>query len=148
MNEREPLLYNGSAPRQGKRYFTLSDARRALPYVRRIAADIQTTQAERLVLHARLEAAAGGGGSAEPLRKLQSELDRLTTRLEHLIGELQMVGVDLKDPARGLLDFPALHEGHEILLCWKAGEETIAWWHEVDTGYTGRRPVEELHDHM
>ena len=52
-----------------------------------------------------------------------------------------MIGVDLKDPSRALLDFPALHEGREILLCWKADEETITHWHETAAGIAGRKSV-------
>jgi len=145
MNKPETMLQNGAQPRKGKRYFTLADAHRALPLVKRIAADIQRTQADRFRLHSELTALSGNEFAAEPARQLQVELDKQTMRLEVLVDELQKVGVDLKDPARGLLDFPAIHEGREILLCWKAGEDLITAWHEVDTGYAGRRPIDELH---
>lgn len=145
MTKPESVLQNGSQPRKGKRYFTLAEARRALPLVRRIAADIQTTQGLRFGLHSELSAQPAGEAVSGPMRRLQDQLDQQTNRLEQLVDELQKVGVDLKDPARGLLDFPAIHEGREVLLCWKVGEETITHWHEVDTGYAGRRSVEELH---
>jgi hypothetical protein len=144
MTTPQSALQNGFAPRQGKKYFTLAEACRALPLVRRIAADIQATQANRFHLHAELGAQTVGDPAGAELRKLQQELDKQTNRLEELVTELHKVGVDLKDPARGLLDFPAVHEGREISLCWKAGEETISYWHEVEAGYAGRRPVSEL----
>jgi hypothetical protein len=145
MTKPEPALVSGASPRSGKKYFTLSDARRALPLVKRIAADIQATQTDRFRLHGELSALAADL-AGERIHELQDLLDKQTTRLENLIDELSKIGVDLKDPARALLDFPAIHEGREIMLCWKGGEETITSWHEVDTGYAGRRPVEELHD--
>ena len=144
MTNPEPVLAHGFAPRNGKKYFTLADARRALPLVRRIAADIQSTQADRFHLHAELSSQSATEPATPAVRKLQDDLNKQTNRLEGLVGELQQIGVDLKDPARGLLDFPAIHEGREIQLCWKAGEETIAFWHEVDAGYANRRPVTEL----
>jgi hypothetical protein len=145
MTKPQPVLASGAAPRNGKKYFTLDDARRALPLVKRIAADIQTTQADRFRLHGELSTLVPDL-AADRILQLQNALDKQTNRLENLVEELHKVGVDLKDPARALLDFPAIHNGREIMLCWKGGEENITHWHEVDTGYAGRRPVEELQD--
>ena len=142
MSDVNSALQPGSAPKRGKKYFTLGDARRALPYVKRIARDIQDAQENRLRLHTEL--GEGTNTSPDRARRLQAELGRETGRLEALVDELQKAGVELKDPARGLLDFPSMHKDREILLCWKSGEETITHWHEVNTGYAGRRPVEEL----
>ena len=108
--------------------------------MKRIAADIQKSQASRLRIHAELSA---GLCDLSPREQaiLQSDFDRATERLERLIEELTQLGVDLKDPSRALLDFPAIHEGREVLLCWKADEESIGHWHEVGGGFAGRRPV-------
>jgi len=136
---------NPSPPRKGRKYFKLAEARRALPLVKRIAADIQRVQAQRLALHTELSA-----GLATLAPKKQEELARAfnteTDRLEKLVAELTHIGVELKDPGRGLIDFPALHEGREILLCWRGDEDDISHWHELDTGFAGRRPVSELSD--
>ena len=145
MASSESILENLSRPREGRKYFTLREAKRALGLVRRIATDIQETQAERVRLHGALTS-DGRGKETPEARKMQERLDERTARLEELIRELEKIGVELKDPARGLLDFPAIHEGREILLCWKGGEATITHWHEIDGGFSGRRPVEELHD--
>jgi len=128
---------------EGKKYFTLAEARRALPLVKRIAADIQATQALRLKIHAELS--AGLPDMSIPQQELlQADFDRATERLENLIDELARVGVELKDPSRALLDFPAWYDGREILLCWKADEDSITHWHEVESGFAGRKPVEML----
>jgi len=50
----------------------------------------------------------------------------------------------LKDYEMGLIDFPAVHQGREVYLCWKLGEKQIVAWHEVDAGFSGRRDVKEL----
>lgn len=137
------ILETQVVPKKGKKYFTVEEANRALPLVRRIARDIQEVQAQRLHLHAQLSSGIIEA-SAEMTRKLQAELDRRTDRLEALIDELTRIGVELKDPARGLLDFPAIHEGREVLLCWKGDEANVDYWHEVDGGFSGRRAVKEL----
>ena len=133
-----------SALRKGKKYFTLEEAHRALPLIKRIAADIQMTQAQRLRLHAELSAGLAQLSTAQQDR-LQAEFERATDRLEHLIEEISQVGVELKDPSRALLDFPCIHEGREVLLCWKADEPTITHWHEVEGGFAGRKSVALLH---
>ncbi len=58
-----------------------------------------------------------------------------------MIEELQAVGVELKDFDQLLLDFPAIHEGREICLCWHQGESSVNAWHEVGAGYAGRQDV-------
>ena len=54
---------------------------------------------------------------------------------------LQQLGVVVKDLDRGLVDFPALHNGEEVLLCWQVGEDEVAFWHGVDEGFAGRKPL-------
>jgi hypothetical protein len=51
------------------------------------------------------------------------------------------LGVELKDPAMGLIDFLALRDGREVYLCWRLGETAIDYWHETDTGFAGRQPL-------
>ncbi|MGN6368726.1 MAG: DUF2203 domain-containing protein [Phycisphaerae bacterium] len=128
-----------------RKYFTVAEARRALPLVKRVARDIQATQSERLKIHAELSAGLAGMLPAKQ-KRLQEEFERATDRLEKLIDELHMIGVELKDPSRALLDFPAMHEGREVLLCWKADEETITHWHETEAGYAGRKSVTLLQE--
>jgi len=135
-NARQPAI-------KGKKYFTLAEALRALPLVKRIAADVQSTQAQRLRLHAELSAGLSQLSSVQQDR-LQNDFEHATDRLESLIEELAKIGVQLKDPSRALLDFPALCEGREVLLCWKADEETITHWHEVEGGFAGRKSVATL----
>ena len=129
-----------SQVRAGKKYFTLAEAKRALALVRRIAADIQETQAQRLKLHAEI---SGGRAQLSSVQqdRLEARFEQATQRLEELVEEISRVGVELKDPSRALLDFPCVHEGREISLCWKADEPTILHWHELDGGFAGRKPI-------
>jgi len=125
----------GSRPR---RRFTLAEARRTLPLVRRIAADVVRAHAVAAGVHRQLSAKP----SREERLRLEVELDRAVVKLQGYVDELHDIGVELKDYATGLLDFVTLHEGREVYLCWRPGEETIDHWHETDAGIAGRRPVE------
>ncbi len=131
-------------PGKRNRYFTLGEAHRALPLVQRIAADIQRVELERRDLVELAGAIPEGAHDSREMREIEHSFDKLTERLAHFVEELVMIGVELKDPLRGLLDFPAIVDGREILLCWQIGEPALAWWHEVDAGYSGRRPICEL----
>src|SRR4051794_15239085 len=143
MSQATSTTHTQPEPVKGKKYFTLAEALRALPLVKRIASDVQATQAQRLRLHAELS--AGLSQLSPPQQdRLQSDFEHATDRLESLIEELTKIGVQLKDPSRALLDFPALCEGREVLLCWKGDEETITHWHEVEGGFAGRKPVTSL----
>jgi hypothetical protein len=62
--------------------------------------------------------------------------------LRGLLVELQQAGLVLRDLDRGLVDFPALRGGREVYLCWEFGEHRIGFWHELDTGFAGREPLE------
>jgi hypothetical protein len=57
------------------------------------------------------------------------------------MAQLQALGVVVKDLDRGLIDFPHRREGREVYLCWEYGEERIDYWHETDSGYSGRQPL-------
>ena len=57
-------------------------------------------------------------------------------------GQLEELGIQLKDYGHGLIDFPSMRDGRVVLLCWKADEgDHIEWWHDVETGFAGRQPL-------
>ncbi len=121
-----------------KRYFTVELANKALPYVSRIVEDITTVYAR--IIELRRSADRPGG----PDPQMEREYDRTMDRLGELVDELHAVGVELKDFELGLVDFPCQFQGRDVLLCWKRGEKSIAHWHEVDAGLSGRQPVSIL----
>ena len=65
-------------------------------------------------------------------------------RVEAAVRQIDAWGITLRDIGSGLVDFPALANGRPIWLCWKLGETDIAWWHELEAGLAGRRPLIEL----
>lgn len=129
------------APRSGKRIFTVEEANRALGYVSRVVEDLAPCYLRVLAYRHRLEKPAPDDNREQ----LDAEYDQEMDRLSDLVDELQQVGVEIKDLERCLIDFPAIHEGREIYLCWHRGEKSVTHWHELDAGFAMRQPVSELH---
>lgn len=127
-------------PRAKKKFFTVVEANRALPYVSRIMEDIRTSYSRARELEDRMDRPMPDDNT----QKMQDEFDRTIEDLNRFVQELQQVGVHIKDYDLGLLDFPGEHEGREICLCWKRGEDKIHAWHEVDGGYAGRKDLKML----
>ena len=65
----------------------------------------------------------------------------VATQIAKEIGEIQAMGVLVKDLDTGLVDFPATRDGEDILLCWQLGEDEVAYWHGLEDGYAGRQPL-------
>jgi hypothetical protein len=85
------------------------------------------------------------GGSIpdhEELTKKRTEGLRLTVQLNQAVERIQTTGCVVKDLDEGLVDFPSLRDGQEVYLCWKLGEERIAYWHGLEEGFAGRKPLD------
>lgn len=126
-----------------KKTFTLKEANQTLPLVRKIVEDIARVHGEILETQAKAEALAAEGRAVRA-EEAQDRLADLSDHVYELAEELASVGCLLKDPAQGLVDFPARLDGRIVFLCWKSGEPEIRFWHEVDSGFAGRRPVRGL----
>ncbi len=121
--------------------FTLAEANDLLPGVSANLKTIQKLYAkiDTFRAAARLAAVAsefGGGmkGGSDYVKALY-EIGKITT-------ELHDMGIQLKDYSRGLIDFPSMRDGRIVLLCWQLGEdEIIEWWHELEAGFAGRKPL-------
>jgi hypothetical protein len=86
---------------------------------------------------------AGNGGGIPPaeLAGLREDVQRRALELAAAVEEIRALGVLVKDLDTGLVDFPSVREGEEILLCWRLGEEEVAFYHGYDDGFAGRRPL-------
>jgi hypothetical protein len=125
--------------------FTIEEANRTLPLVRRIVADL-------MALHPRWRAAVAAyelaqvrvtaEGESADARNLRLEAGRLAGEIEACLDELAQIGCVFKGFEDGLIDFPAFHEERMVYLCWRHGEERIEHWHELDSGFAGRRPLD------
>jgi hypothetical protein len=122
--------------------FTVQEANALLPDVREIVGKISRTHRKLLryredVTKAAEGAERGGGGFTDGVA-YASVLIGLTDQL----AKLDLLGVQLKDFERGLVDFPSLRDGRVVLLCWQLGEgDELEWWHDVDAGFAGRTPL-------
>ncbi len=74
----------------------------------------------------------------------QQQLVATVRRMEAVVRQIDAWGVTLRDIGSGLVDLPALANGRPIWLCWRLGEDDIAWWHELETGIAGRKPLIDL----
>ncbi len=124
-------------PKPGKKYFTVDEANRALSYVRKVVDDISGCYGQVVELRRRIEMP----GPEDKIEHLEADYEKAMDELSALVDELHHVGVELKDFEKGLIDFPAIHEGREVYLCWQRGEELIQAWHEVDEGFAGRQDI-------
>lgn len=84
----------------------------------------------------------GGGYAVNDLNEARSELVGLADAVVACVERLEELGVVLKDLDLGLLDFPALRDGEDVLLCWRAGEASVEYWHGLDEGFAGRKPID------
>jgi len=129
-------------PRKGRKYFTPHEANRALPFVRRVVHDIVECYRQAVRIRRSIE----HGHPDFTLQQLRDQYEQQMDRLNTLIGELHLVGVELKDFERGLIDFPAVFQGREVYLCWQRGEAEVSTWHEIDAGYATRQDLSRLVD--
>jgi hypothetical protein len=121
--------------------FTLAQANDSLVYVKRVVSDLSTTH--RLIM-----------SSQEKLERMSSkqrvlcerEIAGQKGRFTSLLDELKVVGADLKDARSGLIDFIGRHQGHDVCLCWKLGEDKVSYFHEMDSGFEGRQPISKLQE--
>jgi hypothetical protein len=129
-----------------RRVFSPEEANRTLPLVRRIVADVVSAHREIQRLHAEFHQRS----SRLPERAAMSKADRdaLELRVQEQVGQLQSyrgelasIGCVMKDEEKGLLDFPGKMDGRDVWLCWMLGEDSVAFWHEMDAGFPGRQPL-------
>lgn len=144
-------------------FYTLDRANARLPEVRGILEDLRARRVELITLRDRMRVAQqmevpGGGRSlvddalTEAREGAEAESPRvLAARIQALIDQMQAAverlidwDVQLRDIETGLVDFAALANGRQVWLCWRLGEDDIAWWHELEAGVAGRRPLAEL----
>ena len=119
------------------RHSTPEMANRSLPLVNRIDADVREVAQELYELRPRLQASPNDEG-------IQDRYQDLYDKFTELIDELAELGIELKNPLSGLLDFRAQREGSEVYLCWQLGEDAVDHWHELDAGFAGRQPISEF----
>jgi len=127
------------------RLYTPELANRALPYVRRIVEDLVAEHRKwsdvvrELELLAARERADAPDPRAAELRRLAQVS---AADIDGFLGELASLGVECKGYDVGLVDFPAVLDGEEVYLCWHSGEDQVEFWHDLESGFAGRQPLD------
>jgi hypothetical protein len=131
------------------RFFTEDEANATLAVVRPLVERLVDARKRFLHVGGRLELVhgrvAGNGGGLDPERvqELQDQADEAAGDVGAAVGELEALGVQVKDLDRGLIDFPARHPETDetVLLCWHLGEDAVQYWHGLEEGFAGRKPL-------
>jgi hypothetical protein len=143
-------------------FYDIDDANALLPELGTIVGVLGEQRTELVRLRDDVLASGNPGGQATPTTvggtaggadgpPISSELRLTRLRMQGLIDQMaagvariDALGLTLRDIEKGLVDFPALVSGRQVWLCWQLGETSIGWWHGMDTGFDGRRPLAEL----
>jgi hypothetical protein len=132
------------------RTFTLDEAQSLLPVLESLLRTamkakqvMEEVDAEMQALHHRLFLSGGMFLDIVPLARRKAERVKAEQHAKDALAEIDSIGVQVKDLAIGLLDFPCEVDGQSILLCWKLGEKSITHWHGVQEGFAGRKPIDE-----
>jgi len=132
------------------RHFSPEDANAELEHVRPLVEEMVERRRAHVAALEQQEALEGrirgNGGGIPPavLADANAAVEREARALARTIDAIAEHGAEVKDVDEGLIDFPALHRGETVLLCWQLGEDEVRWWHRIEDGFAGRRPVEEL----
>jgi len=129
------------------RYFTAEQANEALREVRPLTEELVEHRRALLELQelqsSLNERILSNGGNVEPseLQDMQARLDEEVAGIARCVARIHEAGGLVKDLDAGLVDFPAKREGVEVLLCWRLGEDEVGYWHGLEEGFSGRKPL-------
>ena len=129
--------------------FSLAEAQQLLPVLEQLLRsamtskeELETIDGEFNALANRIHALGGMQHDVPQLARRKAERHKAEQRIKDSLSEIHAAGVQVKDLDIGLLDFPCVVDGLTILLCWKLGEPAIAYWHSVEEGFAGRKPID------
>ena len=120
------------------RYFTIKSANEALPAVIEKFNNLKKQKNEIIKAEQELQLTAS---NFEQYMAQKQKLNSEMTKFYQLIEDLEETGVSLKGLDQGLLDFPSKRFDEDVWLCWKEGETEIKFWHDMISGFNGRKPI-------
>jgi len=124
--------------------FTVEEANRTLPLVRRIVSDVVRDYWRWQEKVREFEAAAICRTIDQPNEeadRLERETQDIAREIDGYVGEIERLGVQMKGFDTGLVDFPGEIDGRPVLLCWQLGEDSVQYWHDEQAGFAGRQPL-------
>jgi hypothetical protein len=122
-------------------FYDIDAANARIPEVREILALLRDQRLELIRL--RDESEADGLPEAER-RRIELRMQGIADQMFASVARIDGWSITLRDIESGLIDFPALVNGRQVCLCWRLGEDEVAWWHELSSGFAGRQPLAEL----
>jgi len=128
-----------------KKYFVIEEVEELLPKVEKAMAEaVKLNKVLDLLSSIEIEVYDENQDDLKKVTKLNKQFHMLSFKFYRNMEILEDMGCIVKDLDIGLVDFYSRFEGKEILLCWKLGEKGIKYWHDVEAGYAGRRPIMDL----
>jgi hypothetical protein len=121
------------------KHYTREEARELLPQIRKWLADLNRQREEMQRYETRLSGLTEAGNDVGG--DTVNSWIRALAAMQELLAEFQKRRIFIKDLSRGLLDFPALIGGREVFLCWEQDEDDVEFWHDLETGYSGREKL-------
>ena len=124
--------------------FTVDQANRTLPLVRKIVEDVVREHRRWQEAIVELDLISAGVHSKLPdprVVALERRIQKIAREIDSFQVELESLDIQLKDRRIGLIDFPSELDGRPMLLCWQLGEPSVQFWHDLDSGYAGRQPL-------
>jgi len=123
-----------------ERHFTRAEANALIPQLTAMLTQLRESKDELTdtEAHEALSDAAPSNGGGDEGRQVGVAF----LEVRRLLEMIEQSGIVLRDIDRGLVDFPALIDGGEVLLCWELGEDEVAYWHDLDSGFGGREPLD------
>ena len=126
-------------PHQFSKHYSRDEARALLPQIREWLQQLESLRASMKKHEQRvgslLDAGTDRGGQTV------NDWVRTMADIQHVLEEFRRREIFIKDPDRGLIDFPAIVGGREVFLCWENGEADVEYWHDLETGRGGREPL-------
>ena len=129
-------------------YFTIKSANEALPGVIEKFNNLKKQKNEIIKAEQELQLIMSSTDSFEKYITQKQKLNSEMTKFYQLIEELEAIGVSLKGLDQGLLDFPSKRFDEDVWLCWKDGETEIKFWHDMNSGFNGRKPISVSDDSL
>ncbi|GIX01698.1 MAG: hypothetical protein KatS3mg112_0635 [Thermogutta sp.] len=134
---------------EGKIYLSIDEANALIPRIEPLVRRMVDLARDLQARYERLAAIPAARRERHPLYKdeladIEAGIRRDFEKLKEWVDELASLGAITKSPVEGIIDFYSQYNGRDIFLCWRLGEPQIEFWHEVDAGFAGRRPVCEL----
>jgi hypothetical protein len=125
------------------RRYSIEEANALIPQVRAVILQVAVEQRRLADLHAairRFQAGNGDPGAAASANRLEQQATQLEDEMRSLLEVLSRMDVQLRDIETGLVDFPGERDGHDVWLCWRLADPSVAFWHGTDEGYASRKP--------